>query len=329
MLTSLPAQTSAEEAPDTCEEAIKHEVGYYYTIQRGDTLWDLSEQFFDSPWYWPDLWHENNQIPNPHWIYPGQSLRLFRGESIKRFDKPLKAGIAPTEKKAPGYYYSLIDKIGFVKKEPVPPLGRIFKVLEPKEMISQGDTVYIQPSPDVSLCQGARYTIYRTVKTIIDKTDKSMIGIQHYLTGIVEITRLEPRFAIATIIKSYRSIQLGDLLMPYIPRSPEIILTNSPADIRGNIIGFDENNSLSGDNMIAFIDKGENDGIKPGQTYSIYEQDTFRFDSKSKDDDLQLIPVDFGKVLVLLTQPTTSTVLITYAKKSVVDGAAVRSACLE
>ncbi len=57
---------------DAVEETIEHEAGFYYTIQRGDTLWDLSDKFFDSPWYWPELWQENEQIPNPHWIYPGE-----------------------------------------------------------------------------------------------------------------------------------------------------------------------------------------------------------------------------------------------------------------
>src|SRR5512137_992705 len=47
-----------------------------YVIQRGDTLWDLSGKFLDSPWYWPKLWSYNPQIENPHWIYPGNQLRL-------------------------------------------------------------------------------------------------------------------------------------------------------------------------------------------------------------------------------------------------------------
>ena len=52
------------------EQEVPHESGIYYTIQKGDTLWDLSERFFDSPALWPGLWKGNHQIPNPHWIYP-------------------------------------------------------------------------------------------------------------------------------------------------------------------------------------------------------------------------------------------------------------------
>ena len=53
--------------------------GYYYTVQKGDTLWDLSRRFADSPWVWPELWTENaTVIANPHLIYPGQKIRLTR-----------------------------------------------------------------------------------------------------------------------------------------------------------------------------------------------------------------------------------------------------------
>ena len=51
-----------------------------YTIQKGDTLWDLSQKFLNNPWYWPKIWSLNPSIENPHWIYPGNKLRLVPGE---------------------------------------------------------------------------------------------------------------------------------------------------------------------------------------------------------------------------------------------------------
>ena len=29
-----------------------------YIVKKGDTLWDLSEEFFQDPFTWPDLWEK-------------------------------------------------------------------------------------------------------------------------------------------------------------------------------------------------------------------------------------------------------------------------------
>jgi hypothetical protein len=306
-------------------ETVEHEAGFYYTVHKGDTLWDLSSRFSDNPWLWPDLWGENRQISNPHWIYPGERIRLFHLKGIETFAKKNVMENQPkaeeSTKETLYYFYSPINSIGFIRKHPLTPYGTIFKAKGDKDLISVGDTVYIRPNGDHSLVPGTRYTVYRALPPIVDQKTKALIGTQHYLTGVVEIEKKESQFVVARVIQSYRSIAVDDLLMPYKKRSPRIALTQSKMGLNGEIIGSEEREKNMGDFTVAFIDKGDQDGVKVGQSYNIYYRDKEKLDAKN----VFLTPVVYGSLLVLHTEKSTSTVLITQADQSVHPGTKIAS----
>ncbi len=322
---------------------------FYYTVQKGDTLWDISERFLKSPWKWPSLWQRNaREVPilNPHLIYPGQRLLIYplrgviateplpaepmtqpRFETEAPSPAPPSGGFeeTPLKGREETLTFSPINRVGFIRRQPVDPHGVIFKVQgDAKQMIHERDTVYIRPSGDIPLVLGREYTIYRTAGPIRDPKTNRVVGYQHILTGRVEITRLEPEFAMGVIRSSYRTIRVDEMLMPFNERSPTIPVAGSVKDIRGTIVASEEGGRLLGEGSVVFIDRGEENGIAPGQRYSIIYQEIAKPDpARSKR--ITLPPVILGDIVVLRAEPTTATVVLTRSKKDIYPGAQIRT----
>jgi hypothetical protein len=85
--TSAVAQTPAAPKPSTEKpgptltqvKAGPNEV--VHVVKRGDTLWDLAKAYLKNPFRWPEVFQRNTDIvENPHWIYPGETIRIPASE---------------------------------------------------------------------------------------------------------------------------------------------------------------------------------------------------------------------------------------------------------
>ena len=78
-------------------------------------------------------------------------------------------------------------------------LGTIFKAQGDAKLINTGALVYIYPEPRTpQLSVGNQYTTFRTFRPVRDPETDADLGVQHLLTGVVEITSVEPEFAVGT-----------------------------------------------------------------------------------------------------------------------------------
>ena len=73
--TEPAPQAEAEPRPEP-EVRVAERAPRTYVVRQGDTLWDISGQFLKDPWLWPEVWHINPEVENPHLIYPGDVLVL-------------------------------------------------------------------------------------------------------------------------------------------------------------------------------------------------------------------------------------------------------------
>ena len=89
--TRKPEPTIVPQAPPT-EGEVRH------LVKKGDTLWDIAKAYLKDPFRWPEVFQRNTDIvENPHWIYPGEVIRIANGEVRPEVLARLNTKPAPVE----------------------------------------------------------------------------------------------------------------------------------------------------------------------------------------------------------------------------------------
>lgn len=75
---------SSPTPPEAWQALIQQMQEKTYTIQKRDTLWEISNIFFADPNFWPKIWSLNADIVfNPHHISPGDRLLFDLGDQTR------------------------------------------------------------------------------------------------------------------------------------------------------------------------------------------------------------------------------------------------------
>jgi len=297
--------------------------GFYYTIKKGDTLWDLSQKFYNSQWDWPGLWEINDDIKNPHWIYPGKKIRIFlKGKSalkpkIVKVQK-VKKEVVPVKIET-SFSFSEIDHIGFIRKKAQASLGSVIKEEDDNIMMSANDIIYIKQLDKGTLIPGRSYHVFSTSNIEKKFASQKFNGVKHLIKAQVKILEHKTNYVTALITSAYRAVYEGDLIMEYYKRDSILTVEDHPDPIDARIICSEDNNVMINDYRIAFINIGD-DKVKPGQIYSVLRKNTLKdytFWQTEKRDYTELEDLESGKLIILHTEDIASTVMILSSKYAI------------
>ncbi len=227
-----------------------------YTIKKGDTLWDISSKFLKDPFLWPKLWQGNPYITNPHWIYPGQSIRLSPFEDLKKVEgtppqeeskkvvgeeKPkeaigeveVKKVEPPAIEKKPEVvveakpietkptFYPEARSAGFLSEVDLEGIGIVLDSKEGKTLMSQEDILYLAFKTSEPIMIGDKFTIFRASEEVRHPITDQKMGRKIHILGNIKIIDKNENFFTAKIIENFDAILKGDRIHSYMKERME------------------------------------------------------------------------------------------------------------
>lgn len=271
-----------------------------HVVERGDTLWDLAEHYYDDPYLWPIIWDANRYISYSHWIYPGDPLEVPpmptvvsetgveelpppppvlppRPISEDAFQQKAKEE-APVQAAGPvlipaAEQKEMICSAQLVERFDPTELSVLGAEESEKEMQAAGDIIYLTAGRDMAIEPGAEYFVVRSRGVISHPIDKTPVAVYLQRLGRLRVLAVHPTSSTAEIINSCDGILKGDYLVPYrempVPMVERIPLRELATPFAGRLNGLvvvshDPQATVAGAGDVVGIDLGSRAGLTAG-----------------------------------------------------------------
>jgi LysM domain-containing protein len=310
-----------------------------HVVRRGDTLWDICFLYFNNPWEWPKVWSFNPTITNPHWIYPGDQVRLYPkglGPVSALSDKPVANAdpegppSAPLQATPARSFGVDLRQVAFVDKEKLDVDGVLVGAVEEKMLLSTGDAVYIDyegpnkkgKPPTV----GKRYAIYTERKQVAHPTTGAAIGSYVEILGELEIVSVKKgKHARAVITDAIDVIERGARVGPLETQFRTVEPVANSVDVQGTIVAMLNQDELIGTGQVVFLDLGTAAGVKVGnRMYVVRRGDAYDPSMGATggigQDDRKFPARAIGEVMIVNTGKNASVALVTLSVQEMGPG---------
>ncbi len=254
-----------------------------YVVVKGDTLWDISAMFLNDPWYWPELWHYNPQVKNPHLIYPGDVLKLMwiDGKPVLVRNPGPDDGIV---KLSPQMRISDVkDAIPAIPLDVIAPFLTRSRVTTDEELAA---APYVLAGKRGNIVAGAgdqvlgrgdfgseeTFGIYRRGQVYIDPLTGEVLGVEATDIGTANLLAAEKDVATLTLNRSTQEIRRADRFLPLEVRQLHArFQPKAPVDnTNGFIIAVEGGLTQIGSMDVVTLNLGERNQVEPGDVMAIY-----------------------------------------------------------
>jgi len=309
-----------------------------YVIKKGDTLWDIASRFLRDPWRWPDIWHVNPQIKNPHLIYPGDQVVLTFKDGKPQL--VLKRANSTQDNLRVVKLSPSIHREALRKAVPTIPIDAIQQFLSRPNVMSEEaleNTPYVLRFQDDRLITGVgdtfyarglvpgsntRYSIIRKGEPYIDiiDGDEEVLGYEAIYIGEANVSDFGDPSTLS-IAQSARESLLGDRLIPAVSQKLEYnFMPHAPNTmIEGAIISVLDGVSRIGQHQIVVINRGLEHGMEKGHVMAVLQSGAEIDDEipDGKGGEVTLPPTQAGYILLFRIFNKVSYALVVKATRDI------------
>jgi len=314
-----------------------------YLIQPGDTLWDISSKFLGNSENWPRLWSINEQITNPHWIYPGNRIVFVAGTEIEPPGYSLESGepyvhegfVTPTVYFEEGVmecgpdlrFTDHLDTAQYrapavlEDSRKIDLLGTVYKARRAALAQGEHDIVYLRlDDPGYAECGDVVSILHRELRRVRHPEGGARYGSMYRVSGEARILFIQDNVATAVLRRSYSEVIRGDLVTVRVPINVELEVDRPHGSLEGVIVArMNENEAnLGSQGEVVFLDRGRADGVRVGNSFYVIERKDEYVDRDKEDPDLP--PSVIARVVVVRVDENTSTGVIVQAARAVESG---------